>query len=182
MKGKETYLFHLKGAVCLTLIPALIESLSSSIMSMAAYKKPMQKRLLFVVVEILQNVYHHALDGTLEGALEVSEAESKELLLPLEFSISDKEKSNCAVMIQHPVGHNRAKELSYYIDKINSLSKEEKRSEYRDKLFFDSLSEKGGAGLGLLQMGMKSEEPIDYQVSFEEEKAIFRMEVNVSLY
>ena len=53
--------------------------------------------------------------------------------------------------------------LQSKIDKVNSLSKEELAVYYREVLSSNELSEKGGAGLGIIDLARKSGNKIAYE-------------------
>jgi len=52
--------------------------------------------------------------------------------------------------------------LKNQLEKVNSLSKEELKILYREVLENSEISEKGGAGLGLIEMARKSGQKLDY--------------------
>jgi len=56
----------------------------------------------------------------------------------------------------------KIKNLKNQLEKVNSLSKEELKILYREVLENSEISEKGGAGLGLIEMARKSGQKLDY--------------------
>ena len=57
---------------------------------------------------------------------------------------------------------NKIKNLQNQLEKVNSLSKEELKMLYREVLENNEISDKGGAGLGLIEMARKSGQKLDY--------------------
>lgn len=69
-------------------------------------------------------------------------------------------------------------ELEEKLNTVNSLTKEQLKQHYLEILTNDSISEKGGAGLGLIEMARKSGKPLNYVFDrIDEEKSYFYMQV-----
>ena len=64
------------------------------------------------------------------------------------------------------IENGRVRLLEKQLSKINSLSKDELKTLYREILYEGEVTGKGGAGLGLIEMARKSGEKLEY--SFEQ--------------
>lgn len=60
------------------------------------------------------------------------------------------------------IKNSKIPELKRQLEKVNSLNKDELKQLYRDVLENQEISEKGGAGLGLIEMARKSGQKLDY--------------------
>jgi hypothetical protein len=71
--------------------------------------------------------------------------------------------------------------LKEKIDKINSLSKDELKDFYKFVLNNQTFSEKGGGGLGLIDMARKTGNKLEYQFSsFNPEFDFFNLNVLIT--
>jgi len=71
--------------------------------------------------------------------------------------------------------------LKEKIDELNALSKDEIREKYREVLSNEGFSEKGGAGLGLIDIIRKSGENVDYAFrSIDKDYSFFSLKANIA--
>ena len=113
----------------------------------------LKKRIYSVLVEILQNLFHHhqqdheldQLFGEHFGLFKWSEDESTFIFTT--GNIIHKEKKEA---------------VNQQIDKLNQMTRYEQKEFYKEVLNNQSFSEKGGGGLGLIDMAKKSDEKIQY--------------------
>jgi hypothetical protein len=113
-----------------------------------------RKKLYNVLVESLQNLYHH-IEETHEGITE--ELDPKFGLLVIE-----KENGMYKVTTGNFINSTKIKFLKEKIDKINSLSKDELKDMYKFILNHQKLSAKGGGGLGLVDIARKTGSKLEY--------------------
>lgn len=109
------------------------------------------KRKVFnVMVECLQNICKHA--DEFEGA------ESRNAAI---FMIG-KHDSEYIITSGNPIANDRIESLSDKLALINSLDKEGLKALYKDIITRGDLSDKGGAGLGFVDMARKSGQKLEY--------------------
>lgn len=103
------------------------------------YLKPQKinKRVYATIVELLNNAVRYT--------------SSK---IPL-FFLFMKENENCLIICGNYIDEKSYEKLLSVLEKIHSLSDEDLKKEYFDKLEND-FSESGGAGIGLLEVNLKS--------------------------
>lgn len=71
-------------------------------------------------------------------------------------------------------------ELEEKLNAVNKLNKHELKQRYLEVLTNDSLSKKGGAGLGLIEMARKSGQPLDYIFEkIDDDKSYFYLQVQL---
>ena len=122
-----------------------------------------RKKVYFIMVESLQNITRHQQSRELEGFFSIHKAKYGFLItsgniIQNEFIDSLKEK----------------------LEKVNSMTQEQLKEYYYDVLKTGSFSEKGGAGLGLIEMVRKSGNKLLYDfVKIDETHSFFYFQINV---
>jgi len=84
-------------------------------------------------------------------------------------------------MAGNPVQKSNVEKLTRTLERVNGLDKEGLKELYKDIIKNTTISEKGGAGLGFVDMARKSGEKLEYQ--FPEMNAnytFFCLRVNIS--
>ncbi|MBK6987767.1 MAG: hypothetical protein IPH33_05750 [Bacteroidetes bacterium] len=117
----------------------------------------------------MQNVFHHQLKPEHEGQ-------------PFESGIivSNDENSNYRIVSGNYIVNTSTKALGEKIDKMNAMSAEQLRAFYQESLSVAELSEKGGAGLGILDMARKSKMPLEYEfVPIDEHYSFFILAIAI---
>lgn len=131
------------------------------------------KRKVFnVMVETLQNIVKHSSEqGTTAGSLI-----SKSAI----FMISKDDKRYC-VMTGNPISKARVETLTKNLNDLNAKDKEGLKEMYKDIIKNTQISEKGGAGLGFVDMARKSGEKLEFTFTkMDEEYDFFCLKVNIS--
>jgi hypothetical protein len=126
---------------------SLIESKLDESMEQTGVKK----KLYNVLVESLQNLFHHV------DAVGTDESESN-----FGAFVLAKQEQGFRISTGNFIRSDKSKVLKEKIDKINSLSKEELKDFYKFVLNNQSFSEKGGGGLGLIDIARKTGNKLDY--------------------
>ncbi len=138
-------------------------SLAESNMAKEEESGNVQRKVFHVMVECLQNISKHADDFAINdfqyagrGIFMVSKGEA-------EYSVTT----------GNALDNSRVEELKTMLDRINSLEKEELDELYKKQIKEGRLSEKGGAGLGFIDIKRKTKNklefhflPIDDKISF----------------
>lgn len=130
-----------------------------------------KKKVFNVLVEILQNIFHHFDDIK-------SESEEFYSVLFLLLKVKDQYQ---IITGNHILAH-RVAELKSRIDEINDLNEEELKQVYREKLNDGNMSDKGGAGLGILDIARKSNQKLEYEFRKVNSKfSFFVLKVNIRI-
>lgn len=109
------------------------------------------KRKVFnVMVECLQNIVKHCEEN--------SSGDKRHTAI---FMIG-KHENEYIITSGNPIKNEVIPDLSSKLDKINSLDKEGLKALYKDIIKSTDLSEKGGAGLGFVDMARKSGQKLEY--------------------
>ena len=110
------------------------------------------KKVFHVVVEMLQNVCKHS-EGKKEKIKNVGEG----------VFILASDKENFYIRVGNIAKKNDAKVVVNNLDKFNPLDPDSLKIKYRELIKASRISEKGGAGLGLIDIIKKTKHRIDYQ-------------------
>ena len=128
-------------------------SLAEGNMSKADEPEALQKKVYHVMVECLQNISKHA-----SQAADDDEQESTKGI----FLISRSNKVY-SITTGNIVRKEQIKGLHELLDHINSLSKKQLDELHRKQLLEGHISEKGGAGLGFIDIRRKTGKNLSYK-------------------
>lgn len=125
-----------------------------------------RKRLFMFVLESLQNISRH-----------INRSQHADMSLVV-YSKTD---TGYTVSTGNVLPSSGIKDLKSKLDEINNLPTEEIRNVYRQMLSNAEFSNKGGAGLGLIEMAKKTGNKLDYDfVPFDKEYSYFILSKTVN--
>lgn len=161
-----------KGSITSDFINNVLDTVESKLQDENEDSK-IRKKVYNVLVESLQNLYHH-IDELPDSYRE--EYDNKFGLL-----VVSKEKEAYKISTGNFVKSDKIKYLKDKIDKINSLSKEELKDMYKFILNHQKLSAKGGGGLGLVDIARKTGNKLSYMFrNFDNEYYFFNLDIFIS--
>lgn len=161
-----------KGSITSDLITNVLEFIETKLGDIDA-SAGVKKKVYNVLVESLQNLYHH-IDELPDSMKE--EFDSKFAVL-----VISRVKDTYKISTGNFVRSAKVKQLKEKIDKINSLSKDELKDMYKFVLNHQKLSEKGGGGLGLIDIAKKTGNKLDYLFqNYNDEYYFFSLDVFIS--
>lgn len=132
--------------------------------------RKLRKKVSFIMMESFQNIVRHGIKKTNFDA---------KTSYPSTFLVRNRGKAFYITSV-NIIDNKEVNNLKEKLDKINTLSKEELKSLFNKVLTSESFSEKGGAGLGLIEMVRRTGEPIDYEFKkVEEEKSYCYMRIKL---
>ncbi|MEY4605108.1 MAG: hypothetical protein RIT43_2400 [Bacteroidota bacterium] len=144
-------------AICLSHFGSLSQDLIHSIamaveelMVSSGEVKRIVKRSFSILIEGLQNIYRHGSVNE-EG-------------IQLAFLIVVRGKDDFKLIFGNLVEESDTEYLRNYIQRLNSMDTDQLKTKYLEVLSNDTLSDKGGAGLGFLTMIMKSDGPLTFDI------------------
>lgn len=114
------------------------------------YPKSIAKKLFFITVELLQNVFIH-------GAEDSTHTKHN-------FIIIARNDAETIVLTANLIKNEEVQKVKTIFDTINGFkSYEALKKYYIERLESNDLSDKGGAGLGFITIGLKSQPPLAYK-------------------
>jgi hypothetical protein len=136
-------------------------------------KNPLRKKVYNVFVECFQNLYHHV-DVPPVSLVEENAEHFGVILLT-------KEGEYYRITSGNFIKKTKFKLLKERIEQLNSLSESEIKSLYRDILSNDEYSQKGGGGLGMLDIVRKTGNKLNYNfIPADNEHLFFSLDVYIS--
>jgi hypothetical protein len=147
------------GVLNADLITSLVENTEKTISELYPENSKLIKTAVHVAVEALQNIFHHSAD---------TEAGISKYCL---FSIFN-ENNQLVILAGNYLIADKLQIVKDRIDQINALSRDELKTLYKLILNNQDFSEKGGGGLGLIDIARKTGTPLEY----------FFVELNENLY
>ena len=135
---------------------------------------PIYRRLYHVMVESLQNVCKHSNDS------EFSISKKSNKFGTGIFIVTEKDKV-FHVVTGNDIANDKIEAMSKQLDEINSLDKLELKKLYIDKMKASRISDKGGAGLGFIDIVKKTGNKLDYSFQkISEEHSFFILKSCIS--
>jgi len=129
--------------------------------------KKSRKKISFLLAESFQNIVRH---GDVEA---ISEDEASM------FGVRQRGRV-LMIYSSNVVDEPTKKLLEDSLNKVNSLDKEALRAYYKDVFLNGEVSDKGGAGLGLIEMARKSDHTLQFNFKERENgKYHFRLQLNI---
>ncbi|MBL4715378.1 MAG: hypothetical protein COC01_05630 [Bacteroidetes bacterium] len=172
---ENNIILSFKGNITADLLTSILEITENKLEKIQ--EQPRIRRKVFnILVECLQNVYHHM--DEMEEEEDDNLVNSKSSVI---FMLGQDDESFFITTGNH-ILNDKVSILTEKIEKINKLTDEELKSFYKEVLTkSEGLSAKGGAGLGLIDMARKSGEKLVYEFQDVDEKyAFFSMYIKVS--
>ena len=171
---QDDVLIAFKGFITSELLTSVLQIMESKMEDL--HEAPRTRKKVFnVLVECLQNLYHHIDEFEVLGTIEeVSEKKSAI------FSIS--RSLECYnIVTGNFVSNYNVNNLTSKINKVNDLTRDELKSYYKQVLNNGEISEKGGGGLGFIDIAKKSGEKLVYNIrEIDENYSFFTLTVKIS--
>ena len=166
---RDHVLLSFKGIISSDLLSSIYQVVDTKLNDLGEDPKK-KKKVYHVLVELLQNIYHH-MD-------EMQEAENGHR--DAMFMITRNEEGVYFIYTGNFILKEKCQVLSERIEKINAMTPEELRAHHVGSLETTVLSEKGGAGLGIIDIARKSGNRLIYSFhDVSEQYSFFTLQVNV---
>lgn len=169
-KPEEELFLYYKGPILYDTIGYLIGELKEKMFE-SQVKQSIYKKVLMVMIEALENVfkYHEYFD---------KERSVKNNFNP-ELSIL-RSKTYFTITCSNPIRKIDVAQLQKRLDFINSLDKQGIKEEYKKTITDGQFSEKGGAGLGLIEMAKITDSKLYYLfTSIDDLFEYYRLTLNI---
>lgn len=167
---RDNILLSFKGEITSDLLTSILQIMENKMENMNEEPK-MKKKVYNVLVECLQNLYHH-LD-------EVAEVDFEKVRSAI-FMIG-KLGSYYSIITGNYILNENISGLRSRLDEVNSLSKEELKEYYKKVLNNGEMSLKGGGGLGMIDIARKTGEKLEYNfLEIDNKVSFFTLKIKVS--
>ena len=161
-----------KGGISSEQINITLEKIEQKLTETSTDMK-VRKKIYNIMVESLQNLFHHSEDMPKELIGQLGERYG--------IIVVEKQQEKFVLTVGNFVSMNTVKFLTEKIEKINSLSAEELKEMYKFILNYQKLSSKGGGGLGLIDIARKSDGKLSYEFyPYDDSYCFYRLDIFVS--
>lgn len=149
-------------------IMKMFTSMAEKDMDKHSEERSVKKKVFHVMVEILQNMTRHT-----DDADEQSPTGNGLFMV-------GKKQNSYYIITANKITNDKIDDLKTSIDHVNSLNKDELTELYKKQMKDGVLSEKGGAGLGLIDIARKTGEKLTYQfLPLDDNTNFFLLKVRV---
>jgi len=167
---RNNIMLSFKGDITSELLTSILQIMESKLDNLQEEPK-IKKKVYNVLVECLQNLYHH-LD---EVAPEQSDAIRSAI-----FMIG-KLDNQYNIVTGNYIKKENVEGLKKRLEDINLLSKEELKEYYKAVLNNGEMSMKGGGGLGMIDIARKTGEKLNFNFSPVDDKfSFFSLNIKIS--
>lgn len=165
---EEHVILSFKGVVTAELLTSVLHIMESKMENMKESPKT-RKKVFNVLVECLQNLYHH-----------VDENQPEDMERRSALVMISKQDGRFMIRTGNYIDNDKAEELKEKLQTINSMDKEELRQYYQDSLESSMISTKGTAGLGMIDIARKSGNKLDFEfLKVNDESSFFCLNVKI---
>ena len=169
---EENVILSFKGIVTSELLTSVLHIMEAKMDSLQEAPRT-RKKVFNVLVECLQNLYHHVDETPVPISKEVIERKSALVLIV-------KEQDHFIIRTGNYIDNKKALDLQEKLNIINSMDKEELREYYQLSLNNSMVSNKGTAGLGMIDIARKSGNKLDFDfLKINEETSFFCLNVKI---
>jgi hypothetical protein len=163
-----------KGAISPELICIILEKIENEL-EKRDEKSKLKKKVYNVMVEALQNLYHHS-----ERPPEIFKNEENEKKFVI-FVLKKVSEGNYSFISANFIEENRVKFLKDRIDQINYLNTEDMKILYQLILNNSEYSDKGGGGLGLVDIAKRTGHHLEYSFNkYSEGHYFFSLKISIT--
>lgn len=167
---RNNILLSFKGEITSDLLTSILQVMENKMENMQEEPK-MKKKVYNVLVECLQNLYHH-LDDSSNFTGDINRSAI--------FMIG-KIDGKYSIFTGNYILNENINGLKARLDEVNSLSKEELKEYYKKVLNNGEMSLKGGGGLGMIDIARKTGEKLEYDfLEIDNKVSFFTLNIIVS--
>jgi Family of unknown function (DUF6272) len=168
---RHRVMLSFKGALAPNLITALL-GLVERKMDLIEPDHQVRKRVFNVVMECLQNLFHHTSTGAEQALVDVDPAQGVVVIAQSEEGYS--------VLTGNYMADSEVSGLREQLDHVNTLGPDGLRELYKQKLANGRYSPSGGGGLGIIDIARRSGQKLEYGfVPHDAQRTFFSLNVNV---
>lgn len=163
-------LLSYKGDASKDVLSSMLDILESKLKESDVSNKT-KKKMYNILVECLQNLYHHTDEP--DPTIEIENSSAI-------FMVS-RQTENFKIFTGNYISSNDIEGLKERIEHINSLDLESLKAYHKEILNNGQISSKGGGGLGLIDMRRKSQNKLNFEFHKVDEKTyFFTLEITIS--
>jgi len=171
---RQRVMLSFKGTLSPELVTALLGVIENK-MEVIEPDNKVRKRVFNVLMECLQNLYHHKASSVAEDG-QVENLDGSEGVVMIA-----KVEQGYSVLTGNFMLGAEVDRLKSHLDRINALPPDQLREFYKETLADGKYSQVGGGGLGMIDIARKSGRKLEYGfVPYDKDSAFFSLNVNVT--
>lgn len=165
---KNRVMLSFKGALTTELLDSILQIVEQKLTEFDETTK-VKKKVFHILVECLQNLYHHSY-------FKQNETDESSVILMIA-----KKKDGYSIVTGNYILKNSVIKLKDRLEEINEMSKEEMKEYYKAVLNNGTFSDKGGGGLGIIDIARKSSERLEYGfIPIDQNNSFFSLNVTIN--
>ena len=150
----EHVILSFKGEFSAELLTSILHIMESKMIELSIPMQ-MKKRVFNVLVECFQNLYHHIDKNSPDKILAASKSSALVMVKYVDQKIM--------ILTGNYIPKDSTEELKRKLILVNELDEKELRELYQQRLLNNSVSQKGTAGLGIIDIARKSKNELGYE-------------------
>lgn len=168
MDGDDIML-SFKGSVTSELLTSVLQIIEAKMERLNEPSK-IKKKVYNVLVESLQNLYHH---------MDKNEHDIKSHSTVI-FMIGNNAQAY-SIYTGNYIRNENAEKLKVKLEKINSLNPDELKAYYKEVLNNGMMSDKGGGGLGMIDIARKSGQKLNFKFQkVDDDFSFYSLNINIA--
>ena len=167
---RSNIMLSFKGEVTSDLLTSVLQIIESK-MDILEEPPKIKKKVYNILVECLQNLYHH---------IDEDDTENKKKEKSALFMIR-KQDGEYSIMTGNYIANENVAIMKSRLDTINNMDREQLKVYYKEVLNNGEISAKGGGGLGMIDIARKSGKKLEYKFNHVDDKfSFFSLNVNIA--
>ncbi len=167
---RNNILLSFKGDITADLLTSILQIIETRMDNMQEEPKT-KKKVYNVLVECLQNLYHHIDDSNDRLGDKHRTA----------IFMIGKGETKYSIITGNYILNENVDSLKSRLDEVNALSKEELKDYYKQILNNGEMSLKGGGGLGMIDIARKTGEKLGYSfLPIDDKFSFFSLNIKIS--
>ena len=160
-----------KGDVTSELMSSILQIIEQRMNEMNEAPR-MKKKVYNVLVEWLQNLYHHIDEMPSKGSVNGID---KSAILMVSLNAN-----GYSITTGNHILNERTEDFRKKLERINSMDKQELKELYKHVLSSEGRSDKGGGGLGMIDIARKTGKKLNYDfANLNDEYSFFSLNINI---
>ena len=167
---KGNIMLSFKGEVTSDLLTSILQIMESKMETLEEPPK-IKKKVYNILVECLQNLYHHLDDDDFKTKINEKSA----------LFMIRKVEGEYSIMTGNFIASENVEIMKGRLDRINEMDKDELKVYYKEVLNNGEMSAKGGGGLGMIDIARKSGKKLEYNFDpLDSEYSFFSLNIKVA--
>lgn len=169
---KSDIMLSFKGNITSELLTSILQIVESKMETLDEPPK-IRKKVYNILVECLQNLYHHIDD--------LPDEEKESRINSTAIFMIGKKSSEYSIVTGNYITNDNVTSMKSRLEKINAMDKEELKAYYKEVLSNGEMSEKGGGGLGMIDIARKSGKKLEFEfLPVDNKHSFFSLNIKVA--